>query len=91
MNGGNRIPHYLPTLDGKNQNCWHEYMKSLFDFQDTIEVVISVVSKLATYASEAQCNLYKYSKKKDCNASFCIQSTVDGANFDRISHVESAK
>ncbi|XP_050909407.1 uncharacterized protein LOC127123207 [Lathyrus oleraceus] len=30
-------------------------------------------------------------KKKDCKALFCIQSAVDSVNFDRISHVESAK
>ncbi|XP_050885188.1 uncharacterized protein LOC127088300 [Lathyrus oleraceus] len=33
----------------------------------------------------------KDAKKKDCKVLFCIQSAVDSANFDQISHDESAK
>ena len=30
-------------------------------------------------------------KKKDCKAAYCIQTAVDAATFDRISHAETAK
>src|ERR1044072_9867021 len=30
-------------------------------------------------------------KKKYCKASYCIHTTIDAANFDKISHVETAK
>lgn len=91
MDGGNGIPHSLPILDIKNWDRWHKQMESLFDFQDTLVVVINGVSKLAANATEVQRNLYKNSKKKDFKMSFCIQSVVYGTNFDRVAHVESAK
>jgi len=66
-------------------------MKSLFGLQDTLEVVTDAVAELAENATEAQRVLHKDLKKKDCKASFCIQSAVDNANFDRIAHAESTK
>jgi len=91
MNGGNGIPNSLPILDGKNWERWHKQMKSLFGLQDTLEVVTNGVAELAENAAESQRVLHRDLKKKDCKASFCIQSAVDNANFDRIAHAESAK
>jgi len=91
MNGGNEIPNSLPIHDGKNWERWHKQMKFLFGLQDTLEVVTNGVAELVENSIEAQQVLHKYSKKKDCKVSFCIQSAVDNANFDRIAHVESAK
>ena len=66
-------------------------MKSLFGFQDTLDVVINGVSKLAENTTEAQRTIHKESNKKDCKTSFCIQSAVGGANVDMIAHVEFMK
>lgn len=66
-------------------------MKSLFGFQETFEVVINGVPELVAHATEAQRMSHKYAKKKDCKDSFCIQSTIDGVNFNRNCHVELAK
>ncbi|XP_050915029.1 uncharacterized protein LOC127129981 [Lathyrus oleraceus] len=87
-NGG--IPSSLSVLYGKNWFRWNKQMQSLFDFHETLEVVTISVHVLAANATDAQRVSYKDSKKKDCNALFCIQSVVDSANFDQIFHVESA-
>lgn len=52
-------------------------------------MVTNGFSKLAGNTSEAQHNLYKDSRKKDCKASFYIQYVFDSENFDRITHGES--
>jgi len=70
---------------------WHKQMKSLFGLQDTLEVVTNGVAELPENAIETQWVRHRDSKKKDCKASFCIQSPVDNANFDRIAHAQSAK
>lgn len=56
-------------------------MKSLFDFQDTLKVVINGAPELVANTTEAQRSLHKDSKKKDYKASLCIKSTVNGVNF----------
>lgn len=61
-------------------------MKSLFDFQETLEVVTNGVEELAVDATETQ-----RTSHKDSKAFYCIQVAVDGENFERIAHVESAK
>lgn len=66
-------------------------MKSLFGFQDTLDVDINGVSKLAENTTEAQRTIHKESKKKDYKTSFCIQSAVGGANVDMIAHAEFMK
>jgi len=91
MNDGNGMPNSLLILDEKNWERWHKHMKSLFGLQDTLEVVTNGVAELAENATEAQQVLHRDSKKESCKASFCIQSAVDNANFDKIAHVESVK
>ena len=66
-------------------------MQSLFGFHETLEVVTNGVPALAANASDAQKTEHNEAKKKDCKAAYCIQTVVDTANFDRISHAESAK
>ena len=34
---------------------------------------------------------HKEVKKKYCKAAYCIQTSVDASNFDRISHAETTK
>ncbi|XP_058722921.1 uncharacterized protein LOC131594735 [Vicia villosa] len=91
MNSTNGIPNSLPTLDGKNLIRSKKQMQSLFGFHETLEVVTGGVLVLAADATEAQKTAHNEVKKKDCKAAYCIQTTVDSANFDRISHAESAK
>ncbi|MCI48304.1 F-box protein [Trifolium medium] len=66
-------------------------MKSLFGFQDTLEVVNNGVQELPGNATDAQRNTHRDLKKKDCKAMYAIQAAVDAANFDKISHAESSK
>ena len=82
--------HLQFLMERIGERC-HIQMKSLFGLQDTLEVVTNGVTELAENATEAQRVLHKDLKKKECKASFCIQSVVDNANFDRISHDESVK
>ncbi|CAJ2637099.1 unnamed protein product [Trifolium pratense] len=92
MSGGNGgLPNNLPILDGKNWERWHKQMKSLFGFQDTLEVVTTGVPALPANANAEARNNHKDMKKKDCKAMYAIQAAVDTANFDKISHAESAK
>lgn len=66
-------------------------MQSLFGFHEILEVVIKDVHVIAANVTDAQGVGHKDAKKKDGKALFCIQSVVDSANFDLISHVESTK
>ncbi|GAU42259.1 hypothetical protein TSUD_327370 [Trifolium subterraneum] len=66
-------------------------MKSLFGFQDTLEVVTTGVSALPANANAEARNNHKDMKKKDCKVMYAIQAAVDTANFDKISHAEFAK
>lgn len=59
-------------------------MKSLFDFQETLDMVLHGVAELAAHGIETQQTTHKYSKKKDCKASFCIKLEVDGINPNQI-------
>ncbi|MCI30545.1 F-box protein, partial [Trifolium medium] len=70
---------------------WHKQMKSMFGFQDTLEVVTNGLQELPENATDAQRNTHRDMKKKDCKAMYAIQAAVDTANFDKISHVESSK
>lgn len=66
-------------------------MKSLFIFYETLEVIINGVPELGNNATDDQRVSHKDGKKKDNKSSFCIQSPVDTANFNRIFHAELAK
>jgi predicted nucleic acid-binding Zn finger protein len=88
---GNGLPNNLPILEGKNWERWSKQMKSLFGFQDTLEVVVNGVQDLVENATEAQRSAHKDLKKKDCKAMYAIQAAVDSANFDKISSAESSK
>ncbi|PNX64364.1 F-box protein, partial [Trifolium pratense] len=66
-------------------------MKSLFGFQDTLEVVINGVAALPANANAEARNNHKDLKKKDCKAMYAIQVALDSANFDKISHAETSK
>ena len=65
-------------------------MKSLFGFQETLEVVTNGVPKISHNSNDAQRINHKDAKKKDSKVVFCIQSAVDVGNFNRISHDEYA-
>ena len=66
-------------------------MQSLFGFHEILEVVTDDVLTLATNATDEQKKAHNKVKKKDCKAAYCIQTAVDAANFDRISHAETTK
>ena len=85
------IPNSLPMLDDKNWIRWKKHMQSLFGFHETLEVVTDDVPALIADATEAQKKAHNEVKKKDCKAAYCIQTAVDPANFDRISHAETTK
>ena len=91
MNGTNDIPIFLPIHDGKNWNRRSNQMKSLFGFHETLEVVTNRVHELVKNIIDAQGFTNKEAKNKECKVAYCIQSTVDSANFDKISHTESTK
>ncbi|CAJ2633217.1 F-box protein [Trifolium pratense] len=88
---GNGLPNNLPTLEGKNWERWSKQMKSLFGFQDTLDVVTNGVPILPANANAEQRNSHRDLKKKDCKAMYAIQAAVDSANFDKISNAESSK
>ncbi|KAK2440388.1 putative mitochondrial protein [Trifolium repens] len=88
-NGG--LPNNLPILDGKNWDRWQKQMKSLFGFQDTMEAVMNGVQALPANANQEARNSHRDMKKKAYKALYAIQAAVDTANFDRISHVDTAK
>lgn len=66
-------------------------MQFLFGFHETLEVVTNGVLELAKNAIDAHKVTSKESKKKDCKVAYCIQSAINSANFDQISHAESVK
>ena len=66
-------------------------MKFLFGFHETLEVFINGVLEPAENATDAQRISHKNTKKKECKATFCIQSAVYTTNSDWISHDESTK
>lgn len=66
-------------------------MNSLFGFHEKLEVVENDVPKLAQDATDVHKTAHKEAKKKECKTVYCIQSTVDLTNFDKIFHVESTK
>ena len=66
-------------------------MQSLFLFHETLEVVTNGAPELVENATDAQRVAKKGAQKKDYKVTFYIQSAVDAANFDRISHAESKK
>lgn len=54
-------------------------------------MVANGVHELAENAINAHRFTNKEVKKKDYKAAYCIQSAIDYANLDKISHVESEK
>lgn len=64
MNGDNGIPNSLIILDGKIWDQWNKQIKSLFGFQETLEVILNGVPKLVAHAIEAQRTIHKDAKKK---------------------------
>lgn len=54
-------------------------------------MVTNGVPELGENAIDAQRAANKEANKKDCKVAYCIQSVVDSANFDKISHVEWTK
>jgi hypothetical protein len=55
----NGFPNTLPIHNDKNWERWQKQMKSLFGYQDTLEVVTNGVQKLQENTIDAQRNLYK--------------------------------
>lgn len=88
MNDTNGILNSLIILDVKNWNRWSKQMKSLFGFHETLEVITNGIPELAENATDAQRVANKEAKKKDCKVAYFIESAIDSANFDKISHVE---
>ncbi|PNX62988.1 hypothetical protein L195_g053281, partial [Trifolium pratense] len=70
----NGLPNNLPTLEGKNWERWSKQMKSLFGFQDTLEVVTNGVQELQANATAEQRNSHGDLKKKDSKAMYAIQA-----------------
>lgn len=54
-------------------------------------MVTNGVLEFVENAIDAQRVAHKEAKKKDCRSAYFIQSAVDSANFNKISHAESAK
>lgn len=57
-------------------------MKTLFDYQEILEVVANGFQELAKNATKAQKNIHEDEKKKDYKAMFSIQVALDVVNFD---------
>ena len=72
MNG--HIPGNLPILDGKNWSKWYVQMRALFEFQDVYEVIQNGVEEPKATTSDAQRQVLKDLKKKDCKALFFLAS-----------------
>lgn len=66
-------------------------MKSLFSFYNIREVVENGVHEFPQNVTDVQQGTHKETTTKDCKAAYCIQTTVDSTNFDRISHAETSK
>ncbi|XP_019435960.1 PREDICTED: uncharacterized protein LOC109342429 [Lupinus angustifolius] len=88
-NGGFSLT--LPVLDGKNYDRWRNQMKAIFGFQEVFEIVQLGYQEIEEGATEAQRATYKEAKKKDCKALFLLHQCVDGANYEKINGVETAK
>ena len=81
----------LPTLDGKNNECWSIQMKAILGYQDCLEIVQKGLGSLAENATDAQRNSHRDSRKKDCKALCLLHQCVDPDNFENISRAETSK
>ena len=88
---GNGLPNNLPILEGKNWERWSKQMKSLFGFQESLEVVTNGLQDLPANATEAHRTTHKDLKKKDCKAMYVIQAAVDSKIFDKPSWLQYQK
>lgn len=66
-------------------------MNYLFNFYETLKVVNNDIPEFADNAIKTQRVIQKDAKKKDCKIVYCIQSAVDAAKLEWISHAESTK
>ncbi|XP_019460089.1 PREDICTED: uncharacterized protein LOC109359850 [Lupinus angustifolius] len=78
----------LPILDTKNYDRWRIQMRTIFGFQEVLEIVEDGYQEVGDSANEAQRTSYRESKK-DCKALFLIHQCVDGANFERIANAKT--
>ncbi|CAH9104519.1 unnamed protein product, partial [Cuscuta europaea] len=91
--GGNLIGN-LPILDSKDldgYDRWSIKMKTIFGFQEVLDIITSGVPVLEDTATEVQRNQHKEAKKRDCKALFYIHQCVDEKNFEKIATASSAK
>ncbi|KAK2426752.1 hypothetical protein QL285_025388 [Trifolium repens] len=79
------------VLDGKNWDRWCALMKSLFGAQDCYDVVLNGYEELTENPTDAQRNLFKENRKKDCKALFYIQQNVDTQHFEKIAKATKSK
>ncbi|XP_019423028.1 PREDICTED: uncharacterized protein LOC109332500 [Lupinus angustifolius] len=91
MANGNGFSMTLPVLDTKNYDRWRIQMKAIFGFQEVYEIIQNGYQEIEDDANEAQRTIFRESKKKDCKALFLIHQCVDGANFEKIAGVKTAK
>jgi len=87
----NNIPAHLPVFEGKNFDQWIVKMKTIFRFQDVLEVVNEGIPALAANATDVQQATHKELKKKDGKALFLMHQNVSNEIFEKIMHYESAK
>ena len=66
-------------------------MRTIFGFQEVMEIVKHGYVELAEVSSEAQRTTYREAKKKDCKALFLIHQCVDSANFEKIAMASTSK
>ena len=89
MNG--HVPGNLPVLDGKNWSKWSVQMRALFGFQDVYEVVQNGIEEPTASTPDAQRQVWKDLKKKDCKALFFLHQCVDSAHFEKIAAATTSK
>ncbi|XP_057452215.1 uncharacterized protein LOC130744037 [Lotus japonicus] len=88
---GNLTSLTLPILTENNRDRWVVRMKTLFGFQDVLDVVENGFSVPGDNASEARKATHKEMKKKDTKALFLLQQCVDDPHFEKITNAETSK
>lgn len=84
------IPTNLPILMTKNYDNWKIQIRVIMRFQGVWNLIEGY--KLAgAGGTEAQKAADKEIERKDCKALYILHQSVDAANFERISKVETSK
>ncbi|XP_019432062.1 PREDICTED: uncharacterized protein LOC109339119 [Lupinus angustifolius] len=81
----------LPILDSKNWTRWCIQMRAILGYQDVADIVEEGLPILEEEATEAQRNIQKQNKKRDCKAICLLHQAVDNAHFEMIAGSATTK